>query len=143
MDLWSQVPEMFENSIIRKARVREKPYFLIARSVMQDRRLSVKARGLMGYILSLPDTWQVRFVELTRHFPDGKFAIRSAFNELKKYGYVVSQRVKDEKGIIRGHEFLVFEDPGNQVEEHKDHLLRYDRDPMYRQDMDGMAEKAP
>jgi hypothetical protein len=125
-----------DKRIIRKAKNREHPYVVMDKRVLQDERLSLKARGLMCFFLSLPDDWSVHFDELVRHFPDGRFSVRSAILELKRLGYVKVIPSRNERGIIRGWEYHIFEDP--YVEPVKDKLTRYEGDAMYRQGVDSI-----
>jgi hypothetical protein len=105
-----------DNCIIRKAKTNDNPFVMISRMALQNPRLSFKARGLLAYILSLPDDWKLYIRELTNHSTDGKFAIRSALSELRKAGHIKGVRLRNEKGIFQGYEFVVFEDPAINVE---------------------------
>ncbi|MCL9971568.1 DnaD domain protein [Anoxybacillus kestanbolensis] len=78
---------------------------------LQDDRLSWKAKGLLAYMLSMPDNWTFYNEELMKHSPDGSSTFKAAMNELKQYGYVVRQKVKDEKGKFVGWETVVYEEP--------------------------------
>lgn len=105
-----------DKNIIRKARTRKNPYTLILRKSLQDPGLSLKAKGLLAYVLSLPDDWKLHVRELVKHFKDGKFAVRGAFTELKNAGYIKGHQLRDDNGAFSGYEFLVFEDPGEYEE---------------------------
>lgn len=104
---------MIDKTIIRIKKGSKNPYLMVLRSVAQDDRLSLKSRGLMLYLLSLPDDWQIYQREIAKHFPDGEFAIRGAFKQLKNYGYIKSTRLRDEKGTYCGYEYVLFEEPPN------------------------------
>jgi len=106
---------MKQKTIIRKAKNKENPYAQIAKTAVQDKRLSWKATGLLSYILSLPDDWKINLVDLTRRKADGVFATRAALKELATAGYVLIQSYRDEKGRFIGHEHLIYETP--QLEE--------------------------
>jgi len=85
-------------------------YVQINNEMLKDPKLSAKAKGLLCYILSLPDDWVIRKVELSKHFTDGKDSINSGFNELIKTGYVISAgRIRSEKGQLFDYEYLVYE----------------------------------
>lgn len=74
-------------------------YTTIHNDVLGDERLSFKARGLLVYILSKPDHWQVRESQLANASDvDGVTAVRSGLNELKECGYIVNERKHDEDG---------------------------------------------
>ncbi len=102
--------------IIRKARSAENPYAQILRSALHDPHLSLKAKGLLAYILSLPDDWKLYLGELPHHFTDGRFAVRAALKELKNAEYIKAIQLRNEKGHFTGYEFIVFEDPLNDTE---------------------------
>ena len=106
---------MKQKTIIRKAKNKENPYAQIAKTAVQDKRLSWKATGLLSYILSLPDNWRINLVDLAKRKADGVFATRAALKELATAGYVLIESSRDEKGRFIGHEHLVFENP--QLEE--------------------------
>ncbi|WP_446662988.1 DNA-binding protein [Geobacillus sp. CCR] len=86
-------------------------YVVMSKVGLHDDRLSWKAKGLLAYMLSMPDNWTFYNEELMKHSPDGSSTFKSAMNELKQYGYVVRQRVKDEKGKFIGWETVVYEHP--------------------------------
>ncbi|KRM56224.1 DnaD domain protein [Lacticaseibacillus sharpeae] len=68
------------------------PFTSIMNATLRDERLSLKAHGLLGYMLSMSGEWQFYTAEIAKHFPDGEKAIRSAVNELIAAGYVVKQQ---------------------------------------------------
>lgn len=86
-------------------------YVVMNRTVLNDDRLSWKAKGLHAYMLSMPDDWVFYNEELSRHSKDGIAVIKSSIKELKQYGYLVRKPVKDEKGKILSWETHVFECP--------------------------------
>ncbi|MFP3499402.1 hypothetical protein SB759_34865, partial [Pseudomonas sp. SIMBA_059] len=63
-------------------------YTVLDNGFLQDKRLSWKAKGILAYMLSMPDDWYFRMDELMKHSADGEKSFRSGFNELKDYGYV-------------------------------------------------------
>lgn len=90
-----------ENTTGRRRR-RERNYVTIENSMFEDNRISWKAKGLLGYLLTKPDGWIVRITDLVKHSTDGDKAIRSAIKELKTYGYLTFTRTKNEKGQWNG-----------------------------------------
>jgi hypothetical protein len=81
------------------------------RTVLNDDRLSWKAKGLHAYMLSMPDDWVFYNEELAKHSTDGLSIIKSSIKELKQYGYLVRKPTKDEKGKILSWETHVYECP--------------------------------
>ncbi len=98
-------------TVIRTVKNRANPYVAINTTVFTDRRLSWKAKGMMGYLLSRPDDWQVLVKDLVGRSRDGREAVYSALRELCANGYVVRRTVRDERNRILRHEYLVFETP--------------------------------
>ena len=78
---------------------------------LEDERLSFKAKGILGYLLSKPDNWKVIVGDLVKRSTDGKASVYSGLNELKKYGYYAKRPVRNDKGIIVRWESTVYESP--------------------------------
>lgn len=70
-------------------------YSVINNQVLRRNDLSWKAKGIMCYILSLPDDWEIYLEELQKHAIDGKSSFRSGWNELKEKGYVKRHPIKE------------------------------------------------
>lgn len=76
--------------------VKQQGRFLVASvEVFEDNSLSFGARGLMGYLLTKPEGWEVRREELIKSSPAGKVAIQRMINELKDAGYVRRHQEND------------------------------------------------
>ena len=87
-------------------------YVVMNRTALNDKRLSWKAKGIMAYLLSMPDDWVFYMEELMTHAADGRDSFRSGFNELKKAGYVERKPIKDEATKkIKEWETIVHEIP--------------------------------
>lgn len=80
------------------------------REVAQDRRLSLKARGLFLLLQSLPETWQYTISGLATLAGTGKDQIRSGLAELLKVGYLVKEQAHDEGGKFAGNLFVLQEE---------------------------------
>jgi hypothetical protein len=81
-----------------RRRKREKNYFEMDNTPIQRPDMSMKAKGLLAYLISLPDDWTLYKSELVKHFTDGKDAVRSAFAELEKNLYIITIKSRDKKG---------------------------------------------
>lgn len=83
-----------QGGIIRTVKDRDHPYRTMNISVLQDNRLSLEARGLLGYLLSKPDDWEVRFTDLlTSSGPNCKAdRLRRILKELETFGYIQRTR---------------------------------------------------
>ena len=90
---------------------KSKNYTTINNTGLRDERLSWKAKGILAYILSLPDDWVFYMEEIATHAKDKISSLYSGMKELKKYGYVKRFPVKDEKGKIIKWETIVYEVP--------------------------------
>lgn len=76
----------------------------------QDQNLSLKAKGLLSLMLSLPDdTWNYSLEGLAKLVRDGVDSVRTTLKELIKYGYVETSRVRDEKGRLGAAEYVIHE----------------------------------
>ena len=78
---------------------------------LQDKRLSLKAKGLLSYMLSLPDDWDYSLKGLTVGCKDGLDSVRTAVLELEEHGYVRRQKVRNAKGQIIDYDYQVYESP--------------------------------
>ena len=78
---------------------------------LKNRNLSLKAKGLLSYMLSLPEDWNYTIGGLTVVCMEGRDAIREAVKELERQGYVVRTRVRDEQGRLRNAEYTIYEVP--------------------------------
>lgn len=73
--------------------------------------MTMKAKGLLCYLLSLPDDWKLYKTELKKHFKDGKDGIYSAFDELVALGYVEQTEREKKQGKFDGYDYAVFDSP--------------------------------
>ena len=64
--------------------------------------MSLKAKGLLSYMLSLPDDWDYSLKELTTGCRDGLDSVRTAVLELEEHGYVRRQKVRNAKSTGGG-----------------------------------------
>ena len=92
-------------------------YTCIDNHVFKDHTLSMKAKGLLTQIYSLPDDWEYSVTGLAKLFSDGKEAVNNALQELIKHGYIVRTQRTDETGRFAGYEYDIYETPQTNVEE--------------------------
>lgn len=84
-------------TIIRAERPSSK-FAIIRNEVLQDERLSFRARGVLASILSRPDNWRCSAWDLATEGREGRRAILTALTELETYGYLVRSKKQDEGG---------------------------------------------
>ncbi|AHA69607.1 replication protein [Bacillus thuringiensis] len=93
---------------------KDKNYTTINNTGLKDTRLSWKAKGILAYILTLPDDWIFYMEEVTKHSKDGIASLKAGMKELKECGYVKRFPIKGEDGKISKWEMIIYEVP--QVE---------------------------
>lgn len=89
---------------------KNKNYTVMSNYHLRDKRMSLKAKGLLSFMLSLPLDWDYSLDGLEKICKEGKDSIRSALNELKLYGYLVIKKTQNEKGIFE-YEYMIYEYP--------------------------------
>ena len=96
-------------AIFRK--VKRTDFTIIDNSVFKNKQLTLKGKGLLCTMLSLPDDWNFSEDGLANLSNDGKATIRSTLKELMDFGYLVRTRNRDEKGILRDYVYTIYEEP--------------------------------
>lgn len=86
-------------------------YTVMGNHHLRDERLSLKSKGLLSVILSLPDDWRISIEGMTQFSADGKDAIRSAIRELTDTGYITRAQTHSEAGKFSGYDYVVHETP--------------------------------
>ena len=88
-----------------------KGYAVMSKYHFQDKRISLKAKGLLSEMLSLPESWVYTLAGLASINKESVDAIRTAIWELEKAGYIIRRQGRDEKGKMTANEYLIFEMP--------------------------------
>ena len=83
--------------IVRSPRP-ETNWAVIQNAVLRNTALTFKARGLLAYLLSLPDNWSISAERIAATGPDGRDSIRTALQELERAGYVRRERRQNQRG---------------------------------------------
>ncbi len=91
---------------------RNKGYTVMSNYHLRDKSLSLKAKGLLSQILSLPEDWDYTLSGLCYINRESKDAIRSAVNELERAGYIERHQTTDEGGKFSSNEYIIHEQPG-------------------------------
>lgn len=85
-----------------------KGFSTMPNNLLQDKSISYKARGVLCYLLSKPDNWEVRPSDLTTE-KDRKDAIRTALKELRDAGYILWEQQRDSEGRMAGYSYSVYD----------------------------------
>lgn len=94
---------------IRAPRTKDRPYFSMARATAQDTALTWEARGVLAYLLSKPDDWQVMVKDLQQNC--GRDKAKAIIKELQAHCYLSVEHVHDSKGKFARNQYRVFETP--------------------------------
>lgn len=99
---------MFILAIIRVQK--KSNYTVVDNTFIRDMNLSIKAKGLMLLMLSLPPEWDYSVAGLSAICKEGMTAIRGALKELEETGYLIRERRNNEKGYFV-YEYILSEIP--------------------------------
>ena len=86
-------------------------YTVMSNHHLRNAELSLKAKGLLSMMLSLPEEWNYTTRGLAAICKEGTDCIGSALKELEKTGYIVRNRLRDGKGKIVDVEYVIYETP--------------------------------
>lgn len=92
-----------------------KNYTVMSNHHLKDTRLSLKSKGLLSVMLSLPEEWDYTAKGLSSICKEGIDAINAAVKELEQEGYIKRTRVRNAKGQLTTTEYVIYEEP--QLEE--------------------------
>ena len=90
---------------------KNKGYTVMSNHHLRNKELSLKAKGLLSQMLSLPEDWDYTLAGLSYINREKIDAIREAVRELERAGYIQRSRERDEKGRLRGADYVIFEQP--------------------------------
>ena len=88
-----------------------KGYTVMSNHHLRNHTLSLKAKGLLSQMLSLPDDWDYTLQGLAQINKESIDAIREAVRELERAGYIKRSRERDERGCLRGTVYTIYEQP--------------------------------
>ena len=86
-------------------------YTVMSNHHLRNKELSLKAKGLLSQMLSLPEDWDYTLAGLSYINRESIDAIRTAIWELEKTGYITRRQGRDEKGKMTAIEYTIYEQP--------------------------------
>ena len=98
---------------------KNKGYTVMSNHHLRNHTLSLKAKGLLSQMLSLPEDWDYTLKGLAQINRESIDAIREAVRELEQAGYITRSRERDARGCLRGTIYTIYEQPQTQPEPEK------------------------
>lgn len=90
---------------------RTRDYTVMSNHHLRNGKLSLKAKGLLSMMLSLPEDWNYTTRGLAAICKEGVDAIGGALRELETAGYIVRHQLRDRQGRISDTEYVIYEQP--------------------------------
>jgi hypothetical protein len=84
-------------------------------AIWTDERLSIEAKGVLGYLLSRPHNWNVRLPQIGRVLNVGKDRLQRIFRQLIEAGYVTREQLRTDGGVFGSAEYIVRDEPEDSV----------------------------
>lgn len=86
-------------------------YTVLSNYHFKEKGMSLKAKGLLSLMLSLPENWDYSAAGLVTLSKDGKDSVNAALKELEKFGYLKRTQAIDARGKFSGYNYEIFEQP--------------------------------
>ena len=96
---------------------KNKNYTVMSNHHLKDKSLTLKAKGLLSLILSLPEEWNYTTRGLAAICKEGVDCIGATLRELENGGYIERNRLRNEHGIITDTEYVIYEFPQDKPEQ--------------------------
>lgn len=90
---------------------KSKNFTVMSNHHFREKKMSLKAKGLLSLMLSLPDDWDYSVAGLATLSKDGKDSVMSALSELEKFGYLKRNQTTNSKGQFAGVDYDIYEQP--------------------------------
>ena len=110
----------------------KKGWTTVYRSVAQDTRLTLKARGLFLLMQSLPEDWTYTISGLAAKAGTGKDQVRAALKELAEVGYLVKEQAHDSGGKFTRNVFILQDEAPSPLSENRQRKIRHYIIQIYR-----------
>lgn len=86
-------------------------YTIMSNSHFKAKEMTLKAKGLLSLMLSLPEEWDYSIAGLCTLSKDGKDSVMNALQELESFGYLSRTKLTDDKGRFAGYDYDIYERP--------------------------------
>lgn len=96
-------------AVLRK--VKRTDFTVIDNNIFKNKKLTLKAKGMICTMLSLPDDWNFSEMGLVELSNDSRTGIRNTLNELMEYGYLTRKQLKNKNGSFANMEYTIYEEP--------------------------------
>ena len=90
-------------------------YTVMSNAHFKEKGMSLKAKGLLSLMLSLPDDWDYSINGLVALSKDGKDSVMSALSELEQFGYLKRTKIVNDKGQFDGYDYDIYETPYSEA----------------------------
>ena len=90
---------------------KSKNYTVMSNVHLRDKKLSLKAKGMLSLFLSLPEDWNYSISGLAKISKESRSSINSGLKELEAAGYLIRRQLRDEKGHLANTEYIIYEEP--------------------------------
>ena len=90
---------------------KNKNYTVMSNTHLRDKDLSLKAKGLLSLMLSLPDDWDYTLRGLAAINKESINTISAIVNELIEHGYIIRQQIRGTAGRFGDIDYIIFESP--------------------------------
>jgi hypothetical protein len=94
-------------------------YTVLSNYHFKEKEMSLKAKGLLSLMLSLPDAWDYSAAGLVKLSKDGKDSVNGALKELETFGYLKRSQAFNTNGTFSGYNYEIYESPITQTEKPK------------------------
>lgn len=91
--------------------VKNKNFTTMSNYHLRDQNLSLKAKGLLSFCLSLPDSWDYSVSGLVKVCKEGRDCVMATLLELEQRGYLHRERLRNADGTLGAAEYVIYEQP--------------------------------
>ncbi len=90
-------------------------FTVVSNEIYKNPNISARAKGIYGYIMTLPVDWHLQLTHIYNQFSEGRDAIQKALSELEENGYIVKKKVKKNGKENGGWDITFFENVKNVI----------------------------